>query len=301
VSDFSDKELAYQIRRDEIDILVDLQMHVSRHRLLTFARKPAPIQVTYLAYCGTTGLSAMDYSLTDAYMDPLGRDDSVYSEKSIRLPHSFWCYSPPPEAPIVGSPPFERKGYITFGCLNAFWKVTPEVWMAWAELLNHISDSRLLLNCTQGHLGDRIITHLAKSGVSPERLILVRHVPFDEYLARYGRMDIALDPFPYPGGTTTCDALWMGVPVVSLAGATAISRGGLSILSNLGLSELIAHSVEEYVEIAVQLANDLPRLRELRSTLRQRMQSSPLMNAPAFARDVEAAFREMWRKWYETQ
>ena len=293
----SDEQLANAVRQDQTDILVDLSMHAGSHRLLVFARKPAPVQVTYLAYCGTTGLSTMDYRLTDPYLDPPGQDERFYCEQSVRLPETYWCYQPVIETPPVNPVPVLKGGPFTFGCLNNFCKVTPPALAAWSRLLQAMPDARLLLYARAGGHRDRVRGVLAERGISTERLAFVDFLPLEEYFDVYQRIDVALDTFPYGGGTTTCDALWMGVPVVSLAGQTAVGRGGASILSNVGLPELVAHDAEQYVRIAVDLANDLPRLSELRATLRNRMQASPLMDAPRFARNVEAAYREMWRRW----
>jgi predicted O-linked N-acetylglucosamine transferase (SPINDLY family) len=290
----SDEHLADAIRRDQIDILVDLSMHMANNRMLVFARKPAPVQVTYLAYCGTTGLATMDYRLTDPYLDPPGRDESYYSELSHRLPETYWCYRPAPETPPVNPLPALQASHVTFGCLNNFCKVTAPTLAAWGRLLQELPQARLLLHTHAGSHRDRVREYLAGLGVVADRLSFVGRVPMEEYLRTYERLDVALDPFPYGGGTTTCDALWMGVPVVSLAGPTAVGRGGLSILSNVGLADLVAHDTEQYVRRAVELANDLPRLSELRATLRERMQHSPLMDAPRFARNIEAAYRGMW-------
>jgi predicted O-linked N-acetylglucosamine transferase (SPINDLY family) len=293
----SDEQLAAAVRRDGIDILVDLTMHMANNRLLVFARKPAPVQVTYLAYCGTTGLRAMDYRLTDPYLDPPGRDEPYYSERSVRLPETYWCYQPLVPTPPVSPLPAGRAGAVTFGCLNNFCKVTDPTLAAWARLLRALPAARLLLHAHPGGHRERVREALARQGVAPDRLTFVGKVPAPEYFQLHERLDVALDPFPYGGGTTTCDALWMGVPVVSLAGATAVGRGGLSILTNVGLADLVAHDVEQYVGCAVALAEDLPRLRELRAGLRGRMQASPLMDAPRFARNVEAAYRHMWQRW----
>jgi predicted O-linked N-acetylglucosamine transferase (SPINDLY family) len=293
----SDERVAGAIREDRIDILVDLTMHMADNRLLVFARKPAPVQVTYLAYCGTTGLDTMDYRLTDPYLDPPGREEPFYRERSVRLPETYWCYRPGIEAPPANGLPALETGQVSFGSLNNFCKVSPATLAAWSRLLHVVPGSRLLLHAHAGSHRRRVRTFLAEQGVSPERLTLVDFLPMAEYFGVYRQIDVALDPFPYGGGTTTCDALWMGVPVVSLAGATAVGRGGLSILSNVGLAELAARDAEQYVEIAAALAKDLPRLSELRAGLRSRMQKCPLMDAPRFARNVEAAYREMWRRW----
>ena len=293
----SDEELAAAVHQDRIDMLVDLTMHMAHNRMLVFARKPAPVQVTYLAYCGTTGLDTIDYRLTDPYLDPPGADEQFYSEQSIRLPETYWCYRPAVDSPPVGPLPALAAGRLTFGCLNNFCKVTEPTLAAWCRLLRVLPDSRLLLHAARGSHRDRVRAILAEQGVSSDRLVFVDGVPILEYLRLYEQIDVALDPFPYGGGSTTCDALWMGVPVVSLAGKTAVGRSGLSILSNIGLPELIASDVDQYVRIAAELAADLPRLAALRATLRERMQKSPLMDAPRFARNVEAAYREMWRRW----
>jgi predicted O-linked N-acetylglucosamine transferase (SPINDLY family) len=275
-------------------------MHAADNRLLVFARKPAPVQVTYLAYCGTTGLSAMDYRLTDPYFDPPGQNERFYSEQSVRLPETYWCYRPPIETPPVNALPALEEGYVCFGSLNNFCKVTPPTLAAWSRILQAVPGSRLLLHARAGSHRDRVRAFLAEQGISTARLEFVDFLPESEYFEIYQRIDVALDPFPYGGGTTTCDALWMGVPVVSLAGQTAVGRGGVSILSNIGLPELAAHDSEHYVRIAEALANNLPGLAGLRTMLHDRMRSSPLTDAPRFARNIEAAYREMWRRWCAT-
>ena len=297
----SDEQVAQTIRQDRVDILVDLTMHTGNNRLLVFARKPAPVQVTYLAYCGSTGLGTMDYRLTDPYLDPPGRDEQFYSEQSVRLQETYWCYQPPIAMPPVNPLPALEAGHVSFGSLNNFCKVSPPVLAAWSRLLKAVPGSTLLLHAHAGSHRDRVRTFLTEQGISAGRLTFVDFLPTAEYFRVYQQIDVALDTFPYGGGTTTCDALWMGVPVVSLAGQTAVGRGGLSILSNVGLPDLVARDLEQYVEIAASLANDLPRLSQLRATLRGRMQKSPLMDAPRFARHIEAAYRDMWRRWCAKQ
>jgi protein O-GlcNAc transferase len=296
----SDAQAADLIRQDRIDILVDLTMHMDRNRLLVFARKPAPIQATYLAYCASTGLETMDYRLSDPYLDPPGMDESVYSERTIRLPETYWCYQPASETPEVSPLPALERGYVTFGCLNNFCKVSEPTLAAWAKLLRAVPRSQLLLHAHAGSHRLRVQGFLEHEGLEPARVRFTGIVPLREYFQLYHRIDIALDTFPYGGGTTTCDALWMGVPVVSLVGPTAVGRGGLSILSNVGLPELVGGKEEDYVRIGREWAGDLPRLSHLRSTLRQRMASSPLMDGPHLARNVEAAYRQMWRTWCAT-
>jgi len=293
----SDADVAQAIRHDRIDILVDLTMHMGNNRLLVFARKPAPVQVTYLAYCGTTGLAAIDYRLTDPYLDPPGQNGRIYVEESIHLPETYWCYRPPLEVPEVAALPALENKYVTFGCLNNFCKVTEPTLEAWSRLLAALPEARLLLHARAGSHRDEVRAFFGGRGVGPERVTFVDLAPLPRYFSTYESLDIALDPFPYGGGTTTCDALWMGVPVVSLAGQTAVGRAGLSILSNVGLAELVAHDSDTYVRLALELAQDVERLRELRAGLRDRLRASPLLNASSFARNVEAAYREMWRRW----
>jgi protein O-GlcNAc transferase len=293
----TDEQAAEVIRQDRVDILVDLPMHTMNNRLLVFARKPAPVQVTYLAYAGTTGMDALDYRLTDPYLDPPGQNDEVYAEKSVRLADTYWCYEPVMDT-LASSPlPALQTGQITFGCLNNFCKVTLPTLETWANLLNSMPGARLLLHTPRGKHRERVSATFEERGVGMRRIQFVDKMLEREYFSTYERIDIGLDPFPFGGGTTTCDALWMGVPVISLAGQTAVSRSGVSILSNVGLIELLAGNAEEYVRIAIGLAADLPRLSEMRAGLREQMQASPIMDGARFARSVEAAYRDMWRAW----
>jgi len=308
IADLSDEEVATRIRSDAIDVLVDLSAHTRGNRLLVFARKPAPIQVTYLAYPGTTGLDTIDYRITDPHFDgggeayhPPGEPEGHYTEQSFRLPRTYWCYQPP-TADFDQTPlPAAGAGFVTFGCLNNFCKVTPAVLKTWSEVLSAVPDARLILHALDGSHRDRVRKIFAEGGIESGRLIFTGWAPFPEHLARYRQIDIALDPFPYVGGITTCDALWMGVPVVTLAGRTAIGRGGVSILSNVGLTNLIAQSRDEYVRVAKALADDKARLGDFRSTIRQQMKRSPLMDAKQFAADIENAYRQMWRRWCSRQ
>lgn len=290
----SDEQLAQRIRNDRIDILVDLTMHMAGNRLLAFARRPAPVQVTYLAYCSTTGLETMDWRLTDPFLDPPGTD-GFYTERSYRLPRTYWCYQAPPEAPEIALLPAEMSGHITFGSLNNFCKVSRPAMETWAKILLALPTSRLILHAHEGVHRRRTKDFFASLGVSPDRIEFVGFEPMERYLKQYHRIDIALDSFPYAGGTTTFDALWMGTPVVTLNGQTAVGRGGVSILSNLGLAEFVAADQEKYIEIALQLASDPDALKALRRSLRQRMCQSPLMDAGQFARDIETAYKKMWQ------
>jgi predicted O-linked N-acetylglucosamine transferase (SPINDLY family) len=297
---FPDEQLVQIIRQDRIDILVDLSAHCAGNRLLVFARKPAPVQVTYLSYPSTTGVEAIDYRMTDPFLDPPGQDDSIYVEKSWRLPTLYWCYEPGIDAPPISPAPASQAGFITFGCLNTFRKVSEQTLKTWCELMRQIPASRLLLHANDGEHRERTRSRMQQEGIDPSRISFVGYQSLPDYFATYQRIDIALDPFPYAGGTTTCDALWMGVPVVSLAGRMAVHRSGLSILNAVGLPELVASNTEQYLEIARQLAGDLPRISQLRASLRERMRASELMNAPRFAREMEAAYRAMWRAWCGT-
>jgi len=299
-SGLSDAELAELIRQDRIDILVDLTLHMEGSRLLVFARRPAPVQVTYLGYCGTTGLDMVDYRFSDPYMDPADTDPPIYAETTIRLPETYWCYRPIFEAPPPNVRSPSDHGGVTFGCLNNFCKVSRPAIDAWCRLLCAVPQSRLLLHAHPGSHRDRLKAIAAEHSIEPGRIEFSGYLPTADYFGLYQQIDVALDPFPYCGGTTTCDALWMGVPVVTLAGRTAVGRGGVSILSSMGLTELIAQDADAYVRVAAGLARDLPRLAKLRSTLRERMLASPLTDAPRFARHVEGAFRQMWRRWCAT-
>lgn len=295
-----DAAAADLIRRDEIDILIDLAAHTGGDRLLVFARKPAPVQVTYLAYCSTTGLDTIDYRLTDPYLDPPGTDLSHYTEKTVRLPETYWCYSPPDAATALEPPAPRTDRGVTFGCLNNFCKVSDAVLRTWGRLLHQVPESELVLHARSGSHRKRVRDRLSSVGIKNKRIRFVGKVPFADYIAAYREIDIGLDPFPFTGGTTTCDALWMGLPVVSLRGQTAVSRGGFSLLSNIGLPELVAQTEDEYVRIAATLARDRPRLARLRRELRPRMLASPLMDTPRFTRNLETAFRTMWRTWCES-
>jgi len=294
VGALSDAQLADQVREDQIDILVDLAMHTGRNRMLLFARKPAPVQVTYLTYLGTTGLSTMDYRFTDPYVRDAEGEAAFYCEQAAELARSYWCYDPPAEAGAIGELPANRNGFITFGCLNGFGKVTTATISMWCDILRELPSARLLLHAREGSHRDRLRSTFAAAGCNASNLKLVSSLALDRYFQVYNQIDIALDSFPYPGGTTTCDALWMGVPVVTRVGGTAASRGGRSILSNAGLPNLVATSAEAYVAKAIALANDPSYLTRLRRDLRQQVQSSPLLDASSQTRDIEAAYRKMW-------
>lgn len=297
ITNQSHERVAQLVRQNQIDILVDLAVHTSAHRLQMFARKPAPVQVTYLGYAATTGMSAMDWRITDGHVDPIGLTERYHTEQLFRLPRTQWCYSPRNLGGDVGPLPAMKTGYITFGSFNKLNKITPTVQRMWSRILSRVPDARLIVKA-QG-LDDeptrrRFIDAL---GVGESRLRLVGWSDLTSYLSLFNDVDVALDSYPFAGGTTSCNSVWMGVPLVTLAGDVSIARVGASILSNIGLSDRIARSEDEYVALAVRDAGDLPALAELRATMRPRVQASPLMDAVAFARDVESAYREMWRQY----
>jgi predicted O-linked N-acetylglucosamine transferase (SPINDLY family) len=294
---FSDDVLAELIQRHQIDILVDLTLHMNGNRLLCFARRPAPVQCTFIGYPGTTGLSAMDYRLTDPYLDPAGENDAYYVEKSVRLPNTFWCFDPMGHEPPISPLPVSRNGCLTFGCLSNYCKINEGVLALWSRVLGALGDSRLMLLTHPGQHRQRVLGVLERLGVHPDRVQFAAPRPRGAFLELFNDIDLCLDTFPYNGHSTSLDAMWMGVPTVTLAGTLAVGRAGASQLNNVGLSNLIAASADEFVQIATTLASDAERLGEIRATLRQRMRSSPLMDAAAFARNVEAAYRQMWRRY----
>jgi protein O-GlcNAc transferase len=302
VEELEDKALAEQIRTDRIDVLVDLSGHTRGHRLLTFARKPAPVQVTAGGHYSTTGLSTIDYLVSDHFHTP-PEAESYFSETLIRMPNDYVCYEPPDYAPPVSGPPVDRQGYITFGCLNNLSKINERVIALWAQILTALPEARLKLQTRRFDdpgIGERIRERFVAEGIAPARLALNGEAFHQALLATYADIDIALDPFPYSGGLTTCEALWMGVPVVTLTGNTFAGRHSTSHLSNVGLPELITTTPEAYVALALALAQDPKRLATLRQGLRERMATSPLCDAKGYTRALEAAYRGMWVKYCET-
>ena len=293
----SDDQVAKMIRDDQIDILVDLSLHLNGNRLLVFARKAAPVQATFAGYPGSTGLETMDYRLSDPYLDPPGASDADYCEKTILLPHSFWCYNAPSQEPPVNDLPAYAQSRITFGCLNNFCKVNDTTLRLWAKIMAQVPESRLILLSSQGEHRRQNFGLMMQQGIAAERIGFVETLPRSTYLSVYHQIDIGLDTLPYNGHTTSLDAFWMGVPVVTLVGRTVVGRAGYSQLMNLGLPELCAQTPEQYMQTVVELARDLPRLAELRKTLRSRLQQSPIGDAAGFTRGVEGAFRTMWRNW----
>lgn len=288
-----DAAVAAQVRADGIDILVDLTMHMAGGRPQLFARKPAPLQVAWLAYPGTTGIAAIDYRISDARLDPPG-NEADYSERTLRPGDSFWCYDPLTEGPDPGELPALRGAPLTFGCLNNPCKLSPATLALWSPVLHALPEARLLLMAPPGSHRERLAARLAALGIAPGRVEFVAFQPRAQYLDTYQRIDIGLDTVPYNGHTTTLDALWMGVPVVTRVGATCVGRGTSSQLALLGLNELAASSDAGFVAAATALARDLPRLARLRGGLRARLQASPLMDGAGFARQLETAYRAIW-------
>ncbi len=293
----SDAEAEQMIRADGIDILVDLSGHTQGNRLPLFARGPAPVQVSFLGYPATTGIAAIDYRLTDAWADPPGTSERYYRERLVRMPHSLWCYRPGEDMPEVTPLPAGRIGRVTFGSMNSVLKLNPRVIGVWARILAAVAGSRLLIaTVAAGEARQRIAAEFEAHGIDAARLDYADRIETLVYRRLFGDVDIALDPFPCNGGTTTCESLWMGVPVVTLAGAGFRSRAGLSLLTNAGLPELVASDENEYVARAVEIAGDLTALAALRAGLRDKLRGSPLMDIEAYVRALEAAYRRMWRE-----
>ena len=299
IGELDDAAAAAAIRADGIDVLVDLSGHLGDNRLLSFAQKPAPVQVSWLSYPASTGLAAMDYRLTDPYCDPPGLSEHLYTEKLYRLPHTYWCYHPAIASPLTPLPAL-TNGRITFGSFNACAKISEPVIALWARLLSALPQAQLfIMTVPRGSATAALRERFRRQGIAPERLEIAAGVIPDRFHEMFARADIALDPFPCNGATTTLDSLWNGLPVVTLAGASCVSRAGVSMLTNAGLPELIARDAEEYLAIAQRLAGDVDALQALRQGLRARLQASPMMDAAGFTADLEAAYRQMWRAWCE--
>ena len=300
----SDDALVERIREDSIDILVDLAGHTGK-RLRVFVRRPAPVQVTWLGYPNTTGLNAIDYRLVDAVTDPAGEADALASETLVRLEGGFLCYGCPKDAPEPGMPPCLATGTVTFGSFNNPAKLSDATLDTWARLLDRLPQARLLLKglpFTDAATRALFLSRLVEREVAAERVELVGWLQSNAaHMALYDRVDIALDPFPYNGTTTTCETLWMGVPVVTLRGSCHAGRVGASLLTQADLTDWIAGSMEDYLEIAATLAGDPAQLKDLRRSLRPRLASSSLCNGRAFARKIEAAYRAMWQRWCEKE
>ena len=283
------------MRADGIDILVDLCGHGPGNRILAFARRPAPVQVSYLDYSATTGLASMDWRLTTEYCDPPGAE-RFYSEKLYRLKETYWTYNPPVTLPVAALPA-AANGHVTFGSFNLYYRITAEVLDLWARVLGAVPRSRLVIvSVAAGSTQAALLERMARAGVAPERISIHGVVPYEEYHRLIGGVDIGLAPFPYNGATTLMDCIWNGVPVVAKAGGeTFTTRLGPSVLATLGLEELIAGGPDDYVRIASGLASDRARLAELRQAMRGRLERSPLRDFAGFTRALEAAYGAMWR------
>lgn len=296
VASLGDAELAQLVREHRIDVLVDLAGHSAGNRLLAFARRAAPVQATWLGYLNTTGLRSMDFRISDAWADPPGLTERWHTETLVRLPGSLWCYRAWPDAPVVAPAPCLAAEGVTFGSTNNPAKLNGAVLEAWGRILCRVPASRLLVHAPDDPgMRSRVLASLRCAGADAGRVSFFPRLPAAEYLRRYGEIDILLDPFPCAGGTTTLDAAWMGVPAISLAGERPFSRGGASILGNLGLGQCLADTVPDYEERAVRLASDRAELAALRAALRERLAASTLTDSGAFARAVEEAFVQMCR------
>ena len=302
VASMSDAGLAETINRDAIDILVDLSGHSGFFRLAVFAQQPAPVQVTWLGYLCTTGMTRIQYRFCDRHTDPPGMTDRFHTETLVRLPNTQWCYRPVVSIDCSEAPPLKRNGFITFGSFSNVLKLSPTSRRLWVEILTRLPDSRIAFaGVPQGPIRDGLIRDFEKAGIAAGRIATLPRMGYADYLRSFNDVDVSLDTTPYSGGTTTCDALWMGVPVITVAGTRSISRSTTSILATLGLSDWIATSPEDYVRLAVRCTEDRESIAELRRTLRGRMRASPLVDELQFARDVEDAYRRMWRAWCETK
>ncbi|MBF0159883.1 MAG: tetratricopeptide repeat protein [Magnetococcales bacterium] len=300
VDGLTDQALFELIQRDGIDILIDANGHTMANKLSVLARRAAPVQVTWLGYEGTTGLSSIDYIVSDWNLSPMG-SDGTYTEQVMRMPYGYACYAPATDAPDVSVRlPALINGYVTFASFNKLSKLNRSVAVLWSEILKRVPESRLLLKwkLAEDEMAQNYIGQLfADAGIGRDRLIFRGQSPYNEMMQQYNEVDIALDPFPFSGGATTCDALWMGVPVVTLLGQRHASNHTVSHLRSVGLPELIATTPQHYIDTVVALASDLDRQQRLRTALRPLMQASPLCNGRLFALHFERLLRDMWGNW----
>lgn len=306
ISGISDNEACRIIMEDKIDILVDLNGWTRNNRMRIFAAKPAPVQVSWLGYAHSTGLSTIDYRFTDAVADPPGMTEHLHTEQLYRLPDCFLGYHPPLDPPELSPLHLDQSGYISFVALNNLAKTNEQLLGWWCEILKQVPASTLTLKyaafTSDYRFKENWYAKFAARGITADRIILKgHHATVHEHLSAMGKGDIFLDAYPYNGTTTTCEALWMGVPVITLAGPSHVSRVSASLLTCIGAPELVASSPEEYIEKAVQLADDRDRLLHYRSNLRGMMQGSPLMDYHRFARKIESAYRDIWQRWHTIQ
>jgi predicted O-linked N-acetylglucosamine transferase (SPINDLY family) len=299
VGSLTEDALEETLRADRLDLLVELSGYTDGHRLGVVARRVAPVQVSYIGYPNTTGLAAVDYRITDARADPPGAADELHTERLVRLPESFLCYAPPFTGAVTVVPPLRERGCVTFASFNNLAKLSQPLVDLWARVLGAAPGSRLYVK-TKGlqdpGLQAQLLDRFRSAGIGSERIVLSPpQNSMEEHFGSYAAVDIALDTFPYHGTTTTMDALWMGVPVVTLAGDRHAARVSVSILSAIGLEDLIARSPDEYVDIARRLAHDPARLQALRGSLRERLARSTLLDGARFARQLEQAYAQMWQ------
>jgi predicted O-linked N-acetylglucosamine transferase (SPINDLY family) len=298
VADLDDATLADTIRADGIDVLIDLGGHTHQNRLPVLAWRPAPVQVSWLGYCASTGLAEVDALIVDPWIAPPGAE-AAFAEPLLRLPETFLCFTPPPVDVPVTPLPALAGGAVCFACFNHLAKLDDTVLALWSRLLHTLPGSSLALQSAplqDAAVRQQVLDRFARHGIGAQRLRLQPAQTRADYLAAYAQVDIALDPFPYPGGTTSLESLWMGVPVLTLPGDTALSRQGLSILQNLGLADWVARDADDYVARAVRHAGDLATLSALRQGLRARLLASPLCDAPRFARHLEAGLRGLLQR-----
>ena len=289
-------QAAELVRRDRIDVLIDLAGHTGGNRLPMFALRPAPVQATHYGYTTTSGLAAMDYRITDADVDPPGETERWHTEELVRLPETWWCYRGG-LALESGPLPASRAGHVTFGSFNNLAKASDDALTLWARVLRELPGSRLHVLAGTGTEGEkRVLEGLARGGVAADRVSLPGRRSTEEYFRLYQGVDVCLDPFPFTGCNTTADALWMGAPVVTLAGDRCAGRQSVGPLRLVGLGDLVTESADAYVAAAVRLAGDLGRLSRLRAGLRERLRASPLMDAAGYTRRLEAAYVGMWER-----
>ena len=297
VAAFPDAKVFEMIRADEIDVLIDLSGHTAGNRLQVFARRPAPVQATLFGYPATTGVKEIDFRITDAFADPPGETESLSVESLLRLPDVAWAYRPPANAPTPNALPSQSRRTFTFGCLNNPAKLSTACTETWARVLQAVPKSRLVLLAGRSAEAARATAErFTELGIASDRLELVYRLPTNEYFEAYQPIDLALDPFPFNGGVTTCDALWMGVPVLTVAGKDYRSRQGVSILNNLGLPEFVADTPDKLVELAAIWSDQREGLADLRASLREMMEASPLTQGEQYVRNLEAALREVWQQ-----
>jgi predicted O-linked N-acetylglucosamine transferase (SPINDLY family) len=291
-----DRTIAEMIEADKIDVLIDLGGHTASNRLITFAYRPAALQATLFGYPNTTAVRAIDYRITDAISDPPGATEQLSTEQLLRLPRVAWCYSPPVGLPEPGPLPASQSRFFTFGCLNNSAKISDACLQLWATLLQSVPGTRLILMAGASQAGQRrLMDRFVRAGILRDRVVLLGRMPRDQYSAAYNDIDVALDPFPYNGGVTTCDALWMGVPVLSLAGTSYVARQGAMQLITLGLGAMLAADADGFLTLARGLTKRREELAGLRSRLRGILAQSPLCDATGYVRDLEATLRTAWQ------